>query len=301
MFQRVAALRRGLAVCPCLSAPSSTPVGGLCGFGGFRGTRTLAQQAGGAAAAWVAKPTPKARKVIRHKKSGNVELEQQSRLNELVVEQADCSAMSDSEWREYRGHIRLRTMAKQLDVYKHVFGMKGSKVWAPMKQLLVDYGSANVHRGNLLTPEQTATAPSVSFTNDEHNVTTSYDSLYTLMMVSPDGPMGKDMEVFVHWMITNVPDTANIADGDCIVDYLPPMPLEGMGHHRYVYLLLKQKRGQIAFEGDHELVKSGGASLGDRQLDIPAFASRHMLAPQGMAIFQAAWDPTVDVTLASIV
>ncbi|KAE9554365.1 hypothetical protein FO519_002424 [Halicephalobus sp. NKZ332] len=109
---------------------------------------------------------------------------------------------------------------------------------APPEQLPVAYGDGNsIEMGNLLTPEDLRYKPVIDLEK------TDPGRFYCLVMTDPDVPnraMPTEREL-LHWLVVNITDR-NIAKGEEIVPYKPPLPNMGSGLHRYVFVLLEQTR-----------------------------------------------------------
>lgn len=102
-----------------------------------------------------------------------------------------------------------------------------------------DKGEANL--GNILYASQVTDKPAIKWDCDFH-------SYYTLYMfdVEPLGPNNELLSEAKQWVIGNI-NKCDLTEGEIIVDYLAPTPLNGTGSHRYVFLLYKQRR-KINFE-----------------------------------------------------
>jgi len=154
----------------------------------------------------------------------------------------------------------------------------GRHPYLPSVNLLVDYAGPDlVYRGNLLTPTQvrasvlatrrsharvligcapqqatgrsrtqTKAAPSLRYSTAEG------DKAYTLLAVDADGPdpAARRLRERCHWWLTNLPasvDTAKtpVDAASTVLDYVPPHPEKGTGHHRIVFCLFEQANGAL--------------------------------------------------------
>ncbi|ODV83925.1 hypothetical protein CANARDRAFT_24627 [[Candida] arabinofermentans NRRL YB-2248] len=137
--------------------------------------------------------------------------------------------------------------------------------------LIISYGEdKEVAMGNTLTPEETQSPPSISFTlnlssddSSASNFKISKDDNYTLVFTDPDAPTKGDEKwsEYCHYIVKNIKlnpydpneliDASNIQDklttaelkGTELMSYIGPGPPPKTGKHRYVFLLYKQKPG----------------------------------------------------------
>jgi len=98
--------------------------------------------------------------------------------------------------------------------------------------------------------------------------------LYTLLFFDPDVPSEENpyMRSFVHWLVVNIPGN-RVQDGREMVNYLGPAP--PAGKHRYIFLVLRQKRGRISM--------CGPASR--THFDVSLFVRDHYLEPHAANFF----------------
>jgi len=159
--------------------------------------------------------------------------------------------------------------------------------FTPTVRMSVTFGETDhVHNGNFLTPSQASCQPTVNYVCSE-------DSHWTLVFSNPDGNLiDKDTE-FLHWMIGNIPGS-RIANGEVLCEYLPPVPAQGTGFHRFVFCLLKQS-GKLDLGND---LCRNGRDITSRTFSLAKFLSDHdnHLTPAGLCFFQATWDESVTQT-----
>lgn len=88
--------------------------------------------------------------------------------------------------------------------------------------------------GNEITPSQALSPPSIYWEADKK-------AFYTVCMVDPDAPKGKESKFkeWNHWTVGNIPGN-NIKQGQPLVEYLPPCPQRNSPPHRYTYMVYKQ-------------------------------------------------------------
>ncbi|KAJ7337307.1 39S ribosomal protein L38, mitochondrial [Desmophyllum pertusum] len=188
------------------------------------------------------------------------------------------------EWLARSEFSTTTKLARHYDIFEHMFNGEEFKITVGMS---VAFGETDhVLNGNFLTPYQASSKPTVNYSCSE-------DSHWTLVFTNPDGNMiNKDAE-FLHWMIGNIPGS-RIADGEVLSEYLPPVPVQGTGFHRYVFCLLKQS-GKLDL-GKH--VCRNGRDITSRTFSLSQFLSDHKedLTPAGLCFFQATWDENVTQT-----
>jgi len=237
---------------------------------------------------WVERPEIDARKNQRWDRKEDRDLELAARWNEVEFDHVDLAQLTDKQWVDYREHRRVQNMGNYYQIYRHVFGAKRKNDnWRPKKNLVVDFGDSTtdrVFRGNFMEPSQTLQVPKVAFTVDE-------GAMFTLMMVSPDGYTTGDTDsVFAHWIVTNITDSSNLAEATTVADYTPAMPLQGTGYHRYAFVL---------FRHTSELEWDTASDTKDRLVNVRELMKSDRISPQGMCMFQAKWDSSVDATFES--
>ncbi|KAK3707405.1 hypothetical protein RRG08_034462 [Elysia crispata] len=135
--------------------------------------------------------------------------------------------------------------------------------------------------GNSIPAAETSKVPSIFYNSSE-------DSLWTLVMSSPDGNLEDNNKELLHWAVGNIPGSA-VDKGEQLCQYLQPFPPRGAGFLRYVFILFKQ-------ECKLEYKKSiGGGSLRDRSFSMYQFYKTYQtkMTPAGLAFFQCEWDTSV--------
>ncbi|VDM18539.1 unnamed protein product [Hydatigera taeniaeformis] len=150
--------------------------------------------------------------------------------------------------------------------------------------------------GNHISPGNAMSEPLIDFSH------LPKDSLWTLIMTSPDEPFldesNTQLSEYIHWMIVNIdPDVSQDKlprTGDLIVDYLPPLPYLGSGFHRYVFVLYRQDNGPIDLS--EELRGPVRRNYHEERIFSTANFYRlyqDTLTPSGLAFFQSSWDKHV--------
>ncbi|RUS71199.1 hypothetical protein EGW08_021035 [Elysia chlorotica] len=138
--------------------------------------------------------------------------------------------------------------------------------------------------GNIVPASETAKAPSINYSSSE-------DSLWTLVMSSPDGNLEDNNKEILHWAVGNIPGSA-VDKGEQFCQYLQPFPPRGAGFLRYVFILFKQE-GKLDFENLQHSIQS--SSLKDRSFSMHEFykSFQSNMTPAGLAFFQCEWDSSV--------
>ncbi|KAG5126342.1 hypothetical protein JHK82_027177 [Glycine max] len=110
--------------------------------------------------------------------------------------------------------------------------------FTPTIKMTVTYNKKQVYNGYEFFPSTITTRPRVEIGGGDMR------SFYTLIMTDPDvpGPSDPYLREHLHWMVTDIPGTTNASFGKVLVSYEMPNP--NIGIHRYVFVLLKQKRRQ---------------------------------------------------------
>ncbi|XP_017271628.1 39S ribosomal protein L38, mitochondrial isoform X2 [Kryptolebias marmoratus] len=198
----------------------------------------------------------------------SAELERTSRLRTFKI---PLDRVQD-EWEKTSRHFHVKRLADHYGVFRDLFP---KAYFLPHVTLCIGYSQdkgSQVHFGNRLTPTEAASAPQISFDAEE-------DSLWTLLLTSPDEHLLDDEAEYVHWLVGNIPGGA-VQDGEELCHYLPPFPARGTGFHRYVYVLFKQDRPINFLE------------------DVRPAPWKHQedMTPAGLAFFQSQWDPSVTNT-----
>lgn len=103
-----------------------------------------------------------------------------------------------------------------------------------MTNFSIKYNNIVVN-GEYIDIKQVTNQPTVTFD--------ATDSLYTLLMDDPTAPFPETPVYanYLHWLIINIPQN-KIANGDIILNYHPPSPLEKSSAHTYRIILYKQKQ-----------------------------------------------------------
>ncbi|XP_005105462.1 39S ribosomal protein L38, mitochondrial [Aplysia californica] len=148
-----------------------------------------------------------------------------------------------------------------------------------------------VRYGNVIPAREAEVQPCAEFEAEE-------DSLWTLVMSSPDGNLEQNDRELLHWMVGNIPG-GDVEKGETLCKYLQPFPVKGAGFLRYVFVLYKQQR---PLDLDSLRRSSDGYSLRERSFSTLDFYRKFedSLTPAGLAFFQSQWDSSVRSTFHNI-
>ncbi|KAJ8664715.1 hypothetical protein QAD02_006377 [Eretmocerus hayati] len=222
------------------------------------------------------------RKQIRARRL-DPQVEQLARKKELTVD----LDVSKDDWFITNGPKDIYTIAKHYGIYDDLYE---DGYFHPVLPLTIDYDFgdeellARVHRGNIIKSCEAKNAPSVSYKAEP-------DTLWTLLLTTPDGNFsGSDYE-YCHWFIGNIPGN-DISKGEQIIDYLRPIPPQGIGFCRYIFVLYKQDK-RIDFSEYKK--KQPCVQLVERNWKTYDFMKKHQdyVTPAGLAFFQADYDPSL--------
>lgn len=125
---------------------------------------------------------------------------------------------------------------------------------------------------------------------------------YTLLLVDPDEPMRRinsssgSSPQRLYWMVGNIPDS-DFEQGETLASYLPPVPAFGTRLHRFVFVLMEQKKGRVDYS---DFTKLDSSTLLTRDgFNVKSFAEKYQLLGRGISAFQAEWDSSVSTTFTS--
>ncbi|XP_024964984.1 CEN-like protein 2 [Cynara cardunculus var. scolymus] len=111
--------------------------------------------------------------------------------------------------------------------------------FTPSVNMVVMYNSLNhLYNGQELFPSTVTVQPRVYVHGGDMR------TFFTLIMTDPDvpGPSDPYLREHLQWMVTDIPGTTDTSFGKELMNYEMPRP--GIGVHRYVHLLFKQKGRQ---------------------------------------------------------
>lgn len=203
----------------------------------------------------------------------NKELELSARNNKLLVPLEEV----DAENAEVLTPSHVRAVAEHYSVYQHLFG---DAYFHPVVPLKILYNEQNVpvYRGNVVKPAEASQKPSVSFKSRP-------EDLWTLVLTTPDGTTNEVERI--HWIVGNI-EGNDLSTGEELCQHIQPLPFEGLGYLRYVFVLYKQE-SRIDYA---ELKKTLEST---RYFSTLKFYTKRQdfLTPAGLAFFVSDWDSTV--------
>ncbi|CAD1470413.1 unnamed protein product [Heterotrigona itama] len=189
-------------------------------------------------------------------------------------------------WLETTGPYNVRKIADHYGIYQDLFG---NAFFFPAIHLDVNYSMdddtlVKVCTGNVIKPAEARESPNVAYKAQD-------DTLWTLVMCTPDGNLVNSNNEYCHWFLGNIPGN-KVEQGERITDYSRPIPVRGAGYYRYVFILYKQNRRLDYTE--YERI-SPCLRLKERDWNTLEFYRKYQdhLTPAGLAFFQSDWDPTV--------
>ncbi|KAL8589914.1 hypothetical protein ACOMHN_024001 [Nucella lapillus] len=216
-------------------------------------------------------------------------------------------------WQEEKGPDHVRHVTEHYGVYGALFGSAFFYNTTPMA-VCYDYDEefvTPVYQGNRIPPSEAAVPPLVSYESDGDSLWTlvmtspdgdlqhndkeclhwMVDSLWTLVMTSPDGDLQHNDKECLHWMVANIPGS-DVPGGETLCDYLQPFPVRGVGYLRYVFVLYCQnKRLDLSsFKRPPNC-----RSLAERTFSTLEFYRQHQkdITPACVRFFQSQWDASV--------
>ncbi|KAL8559752.1 hypothetical protein ACOMHN_002285 [Nucella lapillus] len=221
-------------------------------------------------------PDPRLKKKTR----GKEELAARHRKLKL-----DLKTVQD-KWLKEQGPQHIHSIVDHYGLYTHLFGSAFFYNTTPMS-VCYDYDEAfvtPVRYGNRILPSEAAIAPFVSYES-------AADTLWTLVMTSPDGHLQCNDTECLHWMVSNIPD-CDIHRGETLCEYLPPFPLRGTGYLRYAFILFHQQK-RLDLSKSYRV--SHSKSLSERSFSTASFYRKHGgdITPASICFFQSRWDSSV--------
>ncbi|KAL5020294.1 hypothetical protein ScPMuIL_003186 [Solemya velum] len=157
---------------------------------------------------------------------------------------------------------------------------------APTSELELTWKDGKAEFGNVLTPTQVQSPPTVKFSAEDQ-------SFYTLIMNDPDAPSRKDPKFgeWHHWLVVNIPG-GDVTKGEVMSEYVGSGPPKDTGLHRYVFLLYKQTGGKMVFEGLPK--RTNRSPEGRAKHSVRQFTNQYSLgSPVAGNFYQAEFDEYV--------
>ncbi|KAG8380342.1 hypothetical protein BUALT_Bualt06G0005600 [Buddleja alternifolia] len=108
-------------------------------------------------------------------------------------------------------------------------------------RVIYNHNNREVNNGCEFRPSQIINQPRVEIGGEDLR------TFYTLIMVDPDAPSPSDpyLREYLHWLVTDIPETTGANFGQEIVCYESPQP--SMGIHRLVFVLFRQLGRQTVY------------------------------------------------------
>ncbi|RCV16924.1 hypothetical protein SEVIR_3G181300v4 [Setaria viridis] len=106
--------------------------------------------------------------------------------------------------------------------------------FTPTVPLRITYKNRLLLSGAELKPSAVASKPRVDIGGNDMR------TFYTLVLIDPDAPNPShpSLREYLHWMVTDIPETTNVGFGQELVFYESPEPRSGI--HRMVFVLFRQ-------------------------------------------------------------
>ncbi|XP_020297056.1 39S ribosomal protein L38, mitochondrial isoform X1 [Pseudomyrmex gracilis] len=225
-------------------------------------------------------PSSWIKKISANKHSS--ELERFSRTKTLMVDLQKAR----KDWLLADGPFHIHRIAEHYSIYKDLYG---DAYFMPTIPLNISYNLENdklinVYNGNVIKPNEASKAPQVTYNVKD-------ESLWTLLMTTPDCNLTSSCNEYCHWFIGNIPGNC-LNEGEELVDYLRPIAPYGIGYCRYIFVLYKQEC-PIDFSG-YKRTKPC-LTLEERNWKTLDFYKKHQdqLTPAGLAFFQSDWDSSL--------
>ncbi|KAL5202321.1 hypothetical protein ABZP36_013273 [Zizania latifolia] len=126
--------------------------------------------------------------------------------------------------------------------------------------LRITYNNRLLMAGVELKPSEVVSKPRIDVGGNDMRV------FYTLVLVDPDAPSPSNpsLREYLHWMVTDIPETTAISFGQELILYEKPEPRSGI--HRMVFVLFRQLGRGTVFAPDMR-----------HNFDCRSFARQHHL------------------------
>ncbi|XP_066601272.1 large ribosomal subunit protein mL38 [Prorops nasuta] len=210
----------------------------------------------------------------------DLKFEKLSRTKQLLIN----LNVAKNDWLATDGPKHIYKIAEHYKVYDHLYG---DAYFFPVLPLSIQYSIdaenlfAPVYTGNILKSCEAVDKPIIDYCSDSN-------SLWTLLMTTPDANFSDPNAEYCHWFIGNIPGS-EIAKGEQLIDYLRPIPPKGIGYCRYIFVLYKQNKH---LDYSNYRREQPCLNLNDRNWNTLDFYKKYQdyLTPAGLAFFQANWD-----------
>ncbi|KAG6797650.1 39S ribosomal protein L38, mitochondrial [Apis mellifera caucasica] len=220
--------------------------------------------------------------VERRKKRANSNFEVELRSGKIPLNLEEVKRF----WLEISFSYDIHKIATHYGIFQDLFG---DAFFFPVVPLEISYKidddtSVKVYTGNVIKPAEASEMPYVEYKVED-------DTLWTLVMCTPDGNLENSNNEYCHWFLGNIPGN-KLEMGEQIIDYMKPFPARGVGYYRYIFILYKQNQrlDYVEYKKDQPCL-----TLKERNWNTLEFYRKYQdyITPAGLAFFQSDWDPTV--------
>ncbi|XP_017893238.1 39S ribosomal protein L38, mitochondrial [Ceratina calcarata] len=218
----------------------------------------------------------------RKKRRSDVDFERRVRNGQLSIDLEEARRV----WLETSSPFEIHKIAEHYGIFQHLFG---DAFFFPVVPLSISYEIDNdifvrVHSGNVIKPAEACKLPNIDYKVKEN-------TLWTLVMSTPDGNLENPNDEYCHLFLGNIPGN-KVNQGERIMDYFKPIPARGAGYYRYVFILYKQN--QPLDYGEYKKTEPC-LQLNERNWNTLEFYRKYQdhLTPAGLSFFQSDWDFTV--------
>ncbi|XP_003484651.1 39S ribosomal protein L38, mitochondrial [Bombus impatiens] len=216
-------------------------------------------------------------------KRANMHFEKEIRSGKLPLNLEEARNI----WLQTTSPYDIQKIADHYNIFQDLFG---NAFFFPVVQLDINYNIddndtlVKVYTGNVIKPAEAHKLPNVEYKAQN-------DTLWTLVMCTPDGNLENSNNEYCHWFLGNIPGN-RVEEGEQIMDYLRPIPVRGVGYYRYIFILYKQSQ-RLDYAEYNRLQPC--LQLKERNWNTLEFYRKYQdyLTPAGLAFFQSDWDPTV--------
>ncbi|XP_043463202.1 39S ribosomal protein L38, mitochondrial [Leptopilina heterotoma] len=214
------------------------------------------------------------------------------KVNEVKKKNSALHAKLDlrvakNDWLKTTAPLEIRKIAEHYGIFNDLFG---DAYFHPTIPLTIDYNVkdmvAKVSRGNFITARDTLNEPTIKYRAEPN-------TLWSLLLTTPDGNLSKSNLEICHWFIGNIPGDS-IEKGDLMLNYMRPIPPRGIGYCRYIFILYKQDK-RIDFSEYRKSPHEQHFCLVDRNWNTLDFYRKHQdyITPVGLSFFQTEWDASL--------
>lgn len=186
--------------------------------------------------------------------------------------------LDNKEWVRRGGDKLAASRANYYELHSDLFDHV-----VPLYHINIRYTgpeSVVVKYGNILRPEDCPSEPCIKF---QDKSVIDQNSLYSLILLSPDDNVFEQSAETIRYMINNIPG-AEISQGIETCAYIPPTPPKEFGLLRYVYLWCKQVKPLEVGKNDIKPYTT---------FNTKEFLSKNALTVESYCFHQCEWDASV--------